>query len=495
MALYDELGPTGDDNYLTSAKYIQGGYFVVAEKADLSKLKVAEDGLGVPYGTIVPGSLCYCQLEGKFYFCKSISEQGDATWVEANVLGTSIQIDVGDDGYVGGAATEVATPGLSYEALNNGTYAVWCKDSGVKNSLTNLIIPSTHQGKPVTQIRAPRDTSIHAFEECPNLVSVTIPSGITFIDEKAFYKCKKLKSVTIPHGVTDIGSNGGYVFEYCESLEFVSIPASVKIMGPCIFNNCPKVEVYLRGMPSVPDGWVGSWNRQEGVSEDGHPVHYNAPEVSQGGTAVYAGAEYRASNGLLLSVNADGEWSVSGIGSCTDTEIRIPSTHYGVPVTSISAEAFKGCTSIKKVILSENVRTVQASAFKDCTGLKRVAISDTVISIEHEAFKGCTNLEAVTIPKSVQTMGKNVFRDCPNLVVYVWFSIADEPVGWPKAMKKDGSFITEDSWLGGDLDRYTTQVYWLCDTSSIIDINRLHSLALRIYNLEKKLNAFHGITN
>ena len=53
---------------------------------------------------------------------------------------------------------------------------------------------------------------------------MTIPDGVTSIDETAFLGCTSLTSVTIPDSVTSIKSKA---FFNCTSLKSVTIPASV----------------------------------------------------------------------------------------------------------------------------------------------------------------------------------------------------------------------------------------------------------------------------
>ena len=60
----------------------------------------------------------------------------------------------------------------------------------------------------------------------------------------------------------------------------------------------------------------------------------------QNGVCTRCGTE-RASEGLEYSLNSDGNgYTVTGIGTCTDTEIVIPSKHNSKPVTSIGESAF-----------------------------------------------------------------------------------------------------------------------------------------------------------
>ena len=61
---------------------------------------------------------------------------------------------------------------------------------------------------------------------------VTVPSGVTRINDNAFYYCESLESVTIPNSVTSIG---WYAFCDCTSLTSVTIPDSITSIGPSAF--------------------------------------------------------------------------------------------------------------------------------------------------------------------------------------------------------------------------------------------------------------------
>ena len=77
-----------------------------------------------------------------------------------------------------------------------------------------------------------------AFEECRNLKNVTIPDSVTSIGNFAFRECRSLRSVTIPNGVTSIGESA---FESCIKLMSVTIPDSVTSIEDFLFNECKKL--------------------------------------------------------------------------------------------------------------------------------------------------------------------------------------------------------------------------------------------------------------
>ncbi|MDE7292770.1 MAG: leucine-rich repeat domain-containing protein, partial [Treponemataceae bacterium] len=81
---------------------------------------------------------------------------------------------------------------------------------------------------------------IDSSSSCKNLISVTIPNGVTEIGEYAFQNCTGLTSVTIPEGVTTIGSSDlfGGAFSGCTSLTSVTIPNSLTTIGNTTFKGC-----------------------------------------------------------------------------------------------------------------------------------------------------------------------------------------------------------------------------------------------------------------
>lgn len=62
----------------------------------------------------------------------------------------------------------------------------------------------------------------HAFFMCNNLESVSIPEGVTTIEDRAFWQTS-LKNITIPASVTQIGSTIKEVFYQCYDLESITV--------------------------------------------------------------------------------------------------------------------------------------------------------------------------------------------------------------------------------------------------------------------------------
>lgn len=68
-----------------------------------------------------------------------------------------------------------------------------------------------------------KGVGIGAFVNCADLLSVTLPETITYLDREAFLKCNNLKHIYLPDAIESIGI---MCFSHCESLEELDFPAS-----------------------------------------------------------------------------------------------------------------------------------------------------------------------------------------------------------------------------------------------------------------------------
>ncbi|MBQ1269535.1 MAG: hypothetical protein IIY09_03530, partial [Clostridia bacterium] len=76
--------------------------------------------------------------------------------------------------------------------------------------------------------------------------------------------------------------------------------------------------------------------------------------------------------GLQYVETADGTYVVSGIGTCTDTDVIIPKTHNDKAVTGIEPDVFWKRGSLRSVVIPGGVTSIGEWAFHDCTSLTSV---------------------------------------------------------------------------------------------------------------------------
>lgn len=136
-------------------------------------------------------------------------------------------------------------------------------------------------------------------------------------------------------------------------------------------------------------------------------------------TAIYKSA-VKYSEGLAFTSNGDGTCYVSGIGTCTDTEIVIPPTSpAGDSVTGIGKQAFYNCSSLTKVEIPDGVTNISYGAFWSCSLLTEIVIPDSVVSVGANSFRGCSRLAKIGLPNSLTSIENGVFLNCISLTEIV----------------------------------------------------------------------------
>ena len=128
----------------------------------------------------------------------------------------------------------------------------------------------------------------------------------------------------------------------------------------------------------------------------------------------------KPSEGLSISMGTmttpyGSGYVVTGIGSCTDTDIVIPEEYNGHAIIGIVN--FTECNNITSVYIPEGVLGISEKAFEDCQNLTSINIPDSMTYIGARAFEGCQSLTTVTISENSNctTFGEQVFSGCSSL--------------------------------------------------------------------------------
>lgn len=125
---------------------------------------------------------------------------------------------------------------------------------------------------------------------------------------------------------------------------------------------------------------------------------------------------------------------LTGTQKILPSDVVIPSEYMGLPVTTIGASAFEGCTEIESVQYDgTSVVTISPSAYKNCQSLQETALPSSLQTIGYSAFEQCSSLEKVVLPDSLQSLGASTFKNCVSL----------KSIAIPKQCSYigDGSFI------------------------------------------------------
>ncbi len=85
-------------------------------------------------------------------------------------------------------------------------------------------------------------------------------------------------------------------------------------------------------------------------------------------------------------------------------------------VHTIGEGAFKGCVSLRKVVLPPGLVRIMDGAFKGCRRMQEVQIPEGVSHIGSYAFHRCHELREISLPSSVRELGDCAFLYCDSLV-------------------------------------------------------------------------------
>ena len=94
-------------------------------------------------------------------------------------------------------------------------------------------------------------------------------------------------------------------------------------------------------------------------------------------------------------------YTVTGMGDCTDKEIKIPESYEGKPVQAIAANAFWGKTDITSLNIPKGITSIGDNAFQNCTELEEISIENKDIELGAGAFLGCEKITRASLPAFV----------------------------------------------------------------------------------------------
>lgn len=95
-------------------------------------------------------------------------------------------------------------------------------------------------------------------------------------------------------------------------------------------------------------------------------------------------------------------------------DICIPLSIDGIAITTIGSGAFKNCSNVQNIVLTNNITILADNSFS-CCPIINIELPNTIIQIGRGAFQSCSRLVSIKIPKSVMFLGDAAFADCSSL--------------------------------------------------------------------------------
>jgi len=297
----------------------------------------------------------------------------------------------------------------------------------------------------------------HAFINCIDLTTITVPDSITSIKGGAFLGCSNLESITIPfvgsYSGTSTYGNFGYIFgasSYYEnadrvppSLHSVVITGNGPIGANAFYGCSSLTSVIIQKSTSIgASAFYGCTGLTEIVIPDsvvsiGENAFSNCTgltSISLGKSLASIGAQaFQYCRSLESIVVKEGNATYRNVENClidiASKTLILGCKNSVIPddgsVTCIGNYAFYKCAELVSVAIPNGVTSIGEYAFQDCTGLTEITISDNVMSIGAYAFKNCTALTTIAIPNSVTSIGGSAFDGCTAASITVSDSVAE----------------------------------------------------------------------
>ena len=410
-------------------------------------------------------------------FLNIVQENGDQIYIASD--------DVFEYRFIESLGEAYLLPSSRYSSMTSASIPdrVVADNNGVESFyyVTGISADAFKNCPKLTQIKLPDKCEVigdNAFNGCRELSIINIPSSVISIGNSAFEGCSGLTNIAIGKAVTNIGSsafNGctalsrtdisdlgawcsiifgnslsnplyfarhlylnddevvdlkipdtvssisDYAFCHFKGLVNLTIPNSVKAIGPNSFYSCPiqslnidcqNIENWFSGLTSLESLTLG-----ENVSSIGESAFENCSglksvEIPNSVSSIGSYAFQRCSGLTNLtisnSITSIGEGTFEGCSGLTN--VVIPNS-----VTSIGESGFRNCSGLTSVEIPNSVTSIGESGFRNCSGLASVEIGNSVTSIGNSAFENCSVLTNVEIPNSVDSIGSSSFAGCRRL--------------------------------------------------------------------------------
>ena len=252
------------------------------------------------------------------------------------------------------------------------------------------------------------------FADCVDLVSITFPPTVTYIDGDAFLNCTSLTTLTFGE---NIGTINNYAFTNCTGLTFIKVEATTPpSLGEHAFHNVDcNFPVY------VPCGTKADYQ-----NDSDWDVFDDANFIDLCDNIYFVDSYVKAlcvASSTGWDTNHDGELSYGEAAAVTDLgevfrrdlNIRtFDELRHFTGLTEIGAYAFSGSAWLQSVTIPSTVTTIGRQAFYN-TFLGDITLPASVRSIDFLAFCDCHVLGSVTLPASVTYLNGNPFSYCYNL--------------------------------------------------------------------------------
>ena len=268
--------------------------------------------------------------------------------------------------------------------------------------------------------------SKNAFSNCHRMKTINIPSSVKYIQDYAFRGCK-LDSINLPEGLVEIGN---WAFSDSTTANSLIIPSTVKTINDYAFHGNEFTKVTILGdvkeigryafstsanidtmvisfkssiLPIIKnDSFSINWNKGK-LCIDILDELFNSNELSE------EWLQYKRDGILFSNKTINDELPYISYEFNNETGLlkimgktNIPDYYINYGLENRPWHDF--ISSITSIEISDSIFYIGANAFKGCTNLKKLVIPNGITSLQPGIIANCEKIEEIVIPDSVKTI-------------------------------------------------------------------------------------------
>ena len=311
------------------------------------------------------------------------------------------------------AKEKIATDAMEGTAITSLTAPVWV-----------VALVDTAKLKTVT-LTAGESIPEKLFKNAKSLEVLTLPAELKAIEAEAFAGALCLKEIEIPASVTSIATGA---FAACSALEAITVAEGnevytsndsnciVEIATKTLLVACQNTTVY-EGIEEIAEGAFFGCVK---LTKLNIPASVTTiPEGFLAGCILLENLTVAPENEAYISIN-NCLIRLSDLCLIQGCKASVLPEEFKVgeqtkTISSISAKAFAGCTTLVQINIPASITTIKENTFKGCTALAKITVTNPDTVIEDNAFDGCTSISDITLPytlvKTFITLSKQTLKN------------------------------------------------------------------------------------
>ena len=252
----------------------------------------------------------------------------------------------------------------------------------------------------------------YAFESNSALTTVSLPSTLTKIGDCAFYYNHSIPSLTLPDNVTNVGQSA---FRYCLAMGSIHLSDKLSALNEYVLSGCNALKSIIIP-PSVTEIHTGAFYGDSSLTDV--TIGDSETELTigiggQGKGMFYSNPLKSICIGRNLSYTSNAECGYSPFKDLSTLE-NVTFSQAGT-VTQILPNLLNGCSSVKNITLPESLASIGNFAFANMDSLESCIIPNNVTELGDGAFENDELLASVVLSNQLLVLNKDLFTNCVAL--------------------------------------------------------------------------------